>query len=324
MFSRLVGVIMNIFTLVKTTFFAFFCTTVLDASILSQKRKIGEELVGPATQRQRTEPNISGKPDVSISAILRRLAKKSAIAAPVRSAAEGAAHAVAGIGVEVDREAELKEAKVEVKEAKAEATVRPTFGPIYPVVSRGTFFSSAGSATSVQEIKGAVITLRPMQRSHYAGVYDMFSQLVRNGFEWPAGTGTYDDCVKYVNWQIAKSTTKQAITYSIFDNKDGVLIGDVSIIKDAENQGAKEAGQFSWWVNEKYWGGGRAQEALRLISRVYFEENPRKESFNAIVAPWNLRSQKALIKGGFRETDVMHRDKKGTISKMFFMYRDKI
>ena len=88
------------------------------------------------------------------------------------------------------------------------------------------------------------------------------------------------------------------LLYIIFDNKANNLIGEVAIRKEKDSP----VGQFSCWINENYWGGGRFQEAIKLITRTFFALNPQEKSFNAHVRLWNKRCHKALLNANF--TDV--------------------
>ena len=87
----------------------------------------------------------------------------------------------------------------------------------------------------------------------------------------------------------------------IFDNKDDKLIGSISI----REKKPKEPGQFSTWLNEKYWGGGRLAEAVKLITVEYFKLT-NVDSFNAHIEMWNLRSYYALKKAGFKFIDLYY------------------
>ena len=87
----------------------------------------------------------------------------------------------------------------------------------------------------------------------------------------------------------------------IFDNKENKLIGSAEIRE--KNQ--TDPGQMACWLNDKYWGEGRIQEALDLISKEYFRIKDA-DSYNAHVEMWNLRSYYALKKCGFEIVDFYY------------------
>src|SRR5438093_1246840 len=67
---------------------------------------------------------------------------------------------------------------------------------------------------------------------------------------------------------------------------------------------------FGWWLNEGYWGGGRAQEALNLITKTYFRLKPKETSYIAHVRLWNKRGYQALKKGGFEDVGYFYEEGK--------------
>jgi len=96
--------------------------------------------------------------------------------------------------------------------------------------------------------------------------------------------------------------------YCIFDTKDDILIGSLEI----RDKNAYDPGQFGCWLNEKYWGGGRIQEAIKLITKTYFRLHPNETSFIAHVRLWNKRSYAALKKAGFQEVGFFYEEGRAT------------
>jgi RimJ/RimL family protein N-acetyltransferase len=85
--------------------------------------------------------------------------------------------------------------------------------------------------------------------------------------------------------------------YCIFDAKENKLIGTLEI----REKNDKDPGQFGCWLNERYRGGGRIQEAIKLITNIYFRLTD-VPLFTAHVRLWNKRSYRALLKAGFTDT----------------------
>jgi RimJ/RimL family protein N-acetyltransferase len=83
----------------------------------------------------------------------------------------------------------------------------------------------------------------------------------------------------------------------IFGNKENKLIGHIEIRDKKES----DPGQLGWWINEAYWGKGYAQEALGLMTKVYFRLKPHEKSYLAHVRLWNKRGYQSLKKYGFKD-----------------------
>ncbi len=148
--------------------------------------------------------------------------------------------------------------------------------------------------TAPNEIKGSVITLKKLQDDYFIDYHNMFSHIVRDAFEAPKHIGL-DYTIRSLRRIMQQSAEGNTLFYCIFNNTDKRLVGGVEI--RAYNE--FDNGQLGIWLNEQYWGGGRVQEALRLISDAYFAQNPKLASYIAHVRPWNKRSYKALLKFGF-------------------------
>ena len=120
--------------------------------------------------------------------------------------------------------------------------------------------------------------------------------------------------------EIAKDAIGKIFLYIVFDNKDNKLIGSVEI-REKNNT---DPGQFTCWINENYWGGGRFQEALDLIIKAYFKIK-NVESFNAHIEMWNLRSYYAFKKYGFKLVDFYYENGKPTryILEIYNPYKSK-
>jgi len=103
--------------------------------------------------------------------------------------------------------------------------------------------------------------------------------------------------------ELAREAKGDTFLYMVFDNKENQLVGAVEI----REKNPKDPGQFSCWLNDKYWGGGRFQEAIKLITREYFKVK-KVPSFNAHVETWNLRSFYALKNAGFNLVDFYYQN----------------
>ena len=143
---------------------------------------------------------------------------------------------------------------------------------------------------------GTVVTLRTPEEKYFVDYYNAFSPVVRKDLEFPAEIDlSYS--INYLRHELARIARGEMLMYLIFDNVDGKLIGSTDI-RELNNY---DPGQVGIWINEKYWGGGRAREALQLISDAYFALHPEHNSYIAHVRPWNKRSYKLLIKFGFKD-----------------------
>lgn len=162
--------------------------------------------------------------------------------------------------------------------------------------------SSESAPTRPEIIKGSIITLKRLKEEYYIDYHNMHSVTVRRAIEYPEHT-TLDWTIRFLKGEQEKDAAGKVMLYCIFDNKTGKLIGSTEI----REKNDKDPGQFSCWINEHYWGGGRTQEAIKLITAAYFKLT-HEESFIAHVRTWNIRSYKALKKAGFIDTGFYYED----------------
>lgn len=168
-----------------------------------------------------------------------------------------------------------------------------------------------------EEIKGKVITLRILREEFFIDFHNAFSSTVRYGFEFPEVIDL-DYTIRWLKMEVEKIRTGSLLMYCIFDNKDNKLIGATEI----RTKNEKDPGQFSWWLNESYWGGGRAREACKLITNIYFRLHDDIKSYNVHVRLWNKRSYEALKKSGFKEVGYFY-EKGKPARHILEMYRDR-
>jgi RimJ/RimL family protein N-acetyltransferase len=146
-------------------------------------------------------------------------------------------------------------------------------------------------------IIGNIITLKRFQPKYTSNYTKMCTPIVRKplylDFPW-----TLEGVSKHLQKEATLEQKGLTLWYLIFDNKTKKMIGSIQIreyIPSAPNM----PGQFTCWLNEKYWGGGRIREAISLITKEYFRLNDVKQ-FDAHVEMDNLRSYYALKKAGFK------------------------
>jgi RimJ/RimL family protein N-acetyltransferase len=143
---------------------------------------------------------------------------------------------------------------------------------------------------SNQEIFGDHIILRKLIPEYYKEYINMFSDTVQDLLHASA-QGELD----YLQERFEKMEQGKTFFYCIFDKKSDRLVGAIEIRNEHES-----AGQLYIWLNEKYWGSGLYQEAIRLCSQEYFQHS-HKPFFTAHVDISNRRSYLALKKCGFAE-----------------------
>ncbi|MBM3887190.1 GNAT family N-acetyltransferase [Candidatus Dependentiae bacterium] len=148
-------------------------------------------------------------------------------------------------------------------------------------------------------VKGNIVTLKKLREEYFIDFHNMFSIKVREPFESPKHI-TLDYTIRILRYIMSLCDKGETLYYVIFDNKDDKLIGAIEIREKNEI----DPGQLGCWINENYWGGGRIQEAYRLISDVYFNLKPDEQSYEAQVRVWNKRSYKALKKFGFVDVEI--------------------
>jgi RimJ/RimL family protein N-acetyltransferase len=146
------------------------------------------------------------------------------------------------------------------------------------------------------EIRGKKVILRKLKDSYFIDFHNMFSRDVRQNIEFSEYTDL-DYTIRILRYDIEQEKAGKKLIYCIFDAKENKLIGALEIREKNDD----DPGQFGCWLNENYRGGGRIQEAIKLISNIYFRLTHEK-SFIAHVRLWNTRSYKALLRAGFIDT----------------------
>lgn len=155
-----------------------------------------------------------------------------------------------------------------------------------------------------EEIIGEIITLRKITPKHFRAYHDMFSDKVREMIEYPKKI-SFKFTKTLLRYDMKKVNEGTMIMYGIFDNNDQKLIGEIEI----KDPNPKNPGQLSDWINENYWGGGRFQESLDIISKVYFKYK-NTDKYTAHSRLWNKRSYYAHKKYGFKDAGYGYEDGK--------------
>lgn len=158
-----------------------------------------------------------------------------------------------------------------------------------------------------ENIKGNVVTLKQLKEENFIDFHNIFSSIVRKNLEFPEHI-TLSYTINYLKEEMQKARTGKMLWYGIFDNKENKLIGSIEI-RDLNDT---DPGQLGCWINEHYWGKGRFQEALDLISKAYFQLKPNEKQYIAHVRLWNKRSYYALKKYGFKETNYYYENNQPT------------
>lgn len=138
------------------------------------------------------------------------------------------------------------------------------------------------------DLVGERVTLRVLHERYINDYLAMFSPQVQSLLR------VHDKKTEHSYLQTCLTYLQQKLTlfYCIFDAQQPQLIGAIEIRHSNEHRG-----QLYNWLHEAYWGGGRYQEALTLISNEYFRVF-NTCYFNAHVDITNERSYRALQKFG--------------------------
>ena len=180
-----------------------------------------------------------------------------------------------------------------------------------------TYYSTiAPIKKAPQEIPGSIITLKYLTEEHIIDYHNMFSLKVRQNMEFPEETNL-GYTIAFLKQDLERQESGDILAYAIYDNKDNRFIGAIEI-REKNTEEYETHGQFGVWTNEAYWGGGRVQEATKLIAQAYFRLHPDVKSFNAHVRIWNKRSYFALKKAGFKEIGYVYEN--GKASKYVLEY----
>ena len=145
-------------------------------------------------------------------------------------------------------------------------------------------------------LSGKIVTLRTLREDYIEAYHDMFSADVRKGLSFTAAVDDEDYTIGYITWTLSRQAKGELMSYAIFDNVDNVLVGAIEI----RSHHSTDPGQLGCWINDNYRGGGRIQEAIKLITNEYFRMT-NAPVVSAFVEPFNKRSYKAMNKAGFVE-----------------------
>lgn len=146
------------------------------------------------------------------------------------------------------------------------------------------------------DVIGKSVVLRTLKEHYFIDIHNMFSADVRQWLEYPEYVDL-EYTIRMLKYEMEESRLGRQLQYCIFDAKDHCFIGLIEVREKRDT----DPGQFGCWLNERYRGGGRIQEAIKLISNIYFRLH-KVDSFTAHVRLWNKRSYNALLKAGFKDT----------------------
>lgn len=165
--------------------------------------------------------------------------------------------------------------------------------------------SVANRLTLPHTIIGKKVTLKQLTDADFVDYHNMFSSTVRKDLEFPELI-TLDYTIQYLHYEMQQVARGAMIMYCIFDNHDKKLIGSIEI-RDKNDQ---DPGQLGAWINEAYWGQGRYQEALALITKMYFKLKPHEKSYSIHTRLWNKRSYYAHKKYGMKDRGYFYENGK--------------
>ncbi len=149
-----------------------------------------------------------------------------------------------------------------------------------------------------EEIIGEKVILKYPDLKYYKEYHEMLSSTVKTFLEFPQNL-TEEEIYNFLEDEIEQVKQNKMVLYFIFDKKTNKFIGSIEIKEKNE----ENPGQVSFWINEQFWGGGRFQEALDLITTLYFKYT-HAAKYDAHVRIWNKRSYYALKKYGFKDVGI--------------------
>jgi len=169
-----------------------------------------------------------------------------------------------------------------------------TFYLVYRDKIGEMFKRCLGGQMKIGELRGKLVTLKPLEDSFFPQYVKMFSPKVRALLH----VSSQESEIEYLQHRIGKQKKGETFFYCIFDNKENKLIGAIEIRNPQE-----ASSQLYSWLNEAYWGTGMYQEALTLLSREYFNKT-EEHFYRADVDVDNKRSYHALKKHGFIDVGI--------------------
>ena len=163
--------------------------------------------------------------------------------------------------------------------------------------------------TLVTHQDGAHITLEPLSPTYFDDYLHMLSPTVQALLHIKDLSSER----AYLEQRYRVMLSGKTHFYCIIDTTEQKLIGAIEIRHDQDSRG-----QLYNWINERYWGGGRYQEALALATQAYFHETGER-IISAHVDISNKRSWHALQKFGFMHAGIVE----GPYGKQYVMLLQK-
>lgn len=141
------------------------------------------------------------------------------------------------------------------------------------------------------QFRGKLVTLKELSPDYFDEYIKMFSPRVKQLLHVSSNACERD----YLKHCLVEHEARRQFFFCIFDNQENKLIGAVTLRSPQDT-----LGQVGSWINEQYWGGGRYQEALKLLIDAYFERSG-VPVITAHVYVDNVRSYKAHKNFGFMD-----------------------
>ncbi len=157
--------------------------------------------------------------------------------------------------------------------------------------------------TRPEVISGKIVTLKRIRPEYYKDYFNMVNDpQVLKQLPWSKKIN-FNFIKWYLDDELNREKNRLTFIYMVFDNKDNRLVGSIEVREfDPED----DSGNFGCWLNSKYWGDGRLQEAAKLLASEYFKIYKNIDKFNAYVDMDNLRSYFGLKKAGFKLVKILH------------------
>jgi len=143
-------------------------------------------------------------------------------------------------------------------------------------------------------LQGKKVILTPLQEVHIENYLSSFSPLIMVALH----VTDLEAERRYLHTSLQEMHEGKTFFYVVHDITNKKLIGAI-VIRDPQIY----SGQLYSWLNESYWGGGRYQEALHLITQLYFART-QALFVTAQVDVSNKRSYAALKKGGWADVGI--------------------
>lgn len=162
------------------------------------------------------------------------------------------------------------------------------------------------------------IQIRPQEVKDAKRLYEILSN--PNFTYFSSTPKTLKDEVKYLRDSLKELKKGTLYNYVILLNGD--VVGGIGV---KINPHRKHIGEIGYFIEEKHWGKGIANKAVKLLEKKCFGELKLKR-LEVMMQPKNKSSEKVAIKAGYKKEGLLKKvikDRQGKLKDVYLYAKTK-